>query len=64
MLHAFVTHLLVELEGIWETIIMTFGVLCVYVCVSAAYHQLIMINNGRILMKLRMDIPVHHAQCV
>ena len=37
---------------------MTFGVLCVSmcVCVSAAYHQLIMINNGRI----RMDILVRH----
>ena len=22
------------------------------------------IHTGRILMKLRIDIPVHHAQCV
>ena len=33
----------------------------VFVCVSAAVSP---INTGRILMKLRMKIPVRHAQCV
>ena len=28
---------------------------------TAAYHPFIL---DMILMKLRMDIPVHHAQCV
>ena len=45
-----------------ETIRMTFGVcVCVCVCMCVCVQG---ISPGRILMKLRMDIPVHHAQCV
>ena len=47
-----------------ETIRMTFGVcvcmcvcVCVCVCVQGISHSI----TGRILMKLRMYIPVHHA---
>ena len=40
---------------------MTFGV-CVYVCVCV--HGISPSITERILMKLCMDIPVHHAQCV
>ena len=32
----------------------------VYVCVQGISPSI----TGRILMKFRMDIPVHHAQCV
>ena len=40
---------------------MTFGVcVCMCVCVQGISPSI----TGRILMKLRMDIPVHHAQCV
>ena len=42
---------------------MTFGVyvcVCVCVCVQGISPSI----TGQILMKLRMDIPVHHAQCV
>ena len=34
---------------------------CACVCVSAAVSP---INTGRILIKLRMEIPVHHGQYV
>ena len=52
-----------------ETIRMTFGVcvcVCVYVCVCVCVcvQGISPSITGRILMKLRMDIPVHHAQCV
>ena len=41
---------------------MTFSVcVCVCLCLSAAVSP---INTGRILFKLHMEIPVHHAQCV
>ena len=46
---------------------MTFGVcvcVCVYVCVCVCVQGISPSITGRILMKLRMDIPVHHAQCV
>ena len=45
--------------GICETIDLTFGVcVCVCVCVLGISP----INTGRILMKLRMEIPVHPAR--
>ena len=50
-----------------ETIRMTFGVcvcMCVCVCVCVCVQGISPSITGRILMKLRMDIPVHHAQCV
>ena len=56
-----------------ETTRMTFGVcvcVCVRVCVRACMRACVCVHGispsitGRILMKLRMDIPVHHAQCV
>ena len=50
-----------------ETIRMTFGVcvcVCMYVCVCVCVQGISPSITGRILMKLRMDIPVHHAQCV
>ena len=54
-----------------ETIRMTFGVcVCVCVCVRACVRTCVRVQGispsitGRILMKLRMNIPVHHAQCV
>ena len=39
---------------------------CVYVCVCVCVcvRGISPSITGRILMKLRMDIPVHHAQCV
>ena len=46
---------------------MTFGVcvcMCVCVCVCVCVQGILPSITGRILMKLRMDIPVHHAQCV
>ena len=46
-----------------ETIRMTFGV-CVCVCVCVCVQGISPSITGRILKKLRMDIPVHHAQCV
>ena len=44
---------------------MTFGV-CVYVCVCVCVcvRGISPSITGWILMKLRMDSPVHHAQCV
>ena len=52
-----------------ETIRMTFGVcvcvcVCMCVCVCVCVQGISPSITGRILMKLRMDIPVHHAQCV
>ena len=60
---SFVNHLISR--AFCETIRMTFGVyvyvcVCVCVCVQGISPSI----TGRILMKLRMDIPVHHAQCV
>ena len=46
-----------------EGLRMTFGV-CVYVCVCVCVQGISPSITGRILMKLRMDISVHHAQCV
>ena len=44
---------------------MTFGVcVCMCVCVCVCVQGISPSITGRILMKLRMDIPVHHAQCV
>ena len=52
-----------------ETIRMTFGVcvcvcVCMCVCVCVCVQGISPSITGRILMKLRMYIPVHHAQCV
>ena len=41
-----------------ESLILVFA--CVCVCVQGISPSI----TGRILMKIRMDIPVHHAQCV
>ena len=46
-----------------ETIRMNFGV-CVCVCVCVCVQGISPSITGRILMKLHMDIPVHHALCV
>ena len=37
---------------------------CVYVCVCVCVRGISPSITGWILMKLRMDSPVHHAQCV
>ena len=58
-----VIHLWLLVEHFAKTIRMTFGG-CVCVCVCVCVHGISPSITGRILMKLRMDIPVHHAQCV
>ena len=52
---------MMNIDFILTLIRMTFGV-CVSVCVCV--RGISPSITGRILMKLRMDIPVHHAQCV
>ena len=61
------SYLFIISRAFCETIRMTFGVcvcVCVDVCVCVCVQGISPSITGRILMKLRMDIPVHHAQCV